>query len=80
MTRVRLQYFAALREHAGRSEEVLESSAATLADLYEELRLRHGFVLDASRIRAAVSERYVPLETPLTENMQITFIPPVAGG
>jgi molybdopterin converting factor small subunit len=34
---LKIQYYALMREQAGRSEEWLESSAATPADLYGEL-------------------------------------------
>jgi sulfur-carrier protein len=78
--RVELQYFAILRESAGKTAETRDTQAMNLADLYEELRQQYSFSLDADRIRAAVDQRYVPLETPLTDGMNITFIPPVAGG
>jgi molybdopterin synthase sulfur carrier subunit len=80
MKRIRLQYFALLRESAGRSAEERQSAARNLGELYEELRREYGFSLDRSGVRAAVDERYVPMHTPLREGMEITFIPPVAGG
>jgi molybdopterin synthase sulfur carrier subunit len=40
-----IQYFAVLREQAGRSHERVTTTAATPADLYAELRGRHGFTL-----------------------------------
>lgn len=80
MPRVRLQYFALLRESAGRSDELRQTDATTLRELYDELRHDYGFSLEAERIRAAVGEQYVALDTAVAENMEITFIPPVAGG
>jgi len=80
MATIRLQYFALLRESAGRSSEDWTTDAANLHELYEELRQRYSFSLDSSRVRAAVGERYVPMDSALEEGMQVTFIPPVAGG
>ncbi len=80
MKRVTLNYFALFKECAGRSSEVIESDAATLGALYAELRARYRFPLDAERVRVAVDESYVGFDTPLREGMQVTFIPPVAGG
>ncbi|HEY2677466.1 MAG TPA: NTP transferase domain-containing protein, partial [Steroidobacteraceae bacterium] len=40
--RLNVQYYALMREQAGRSEETLETTAATPADLYRELVGRYG--------------------------------------
>ena len=45
MNRIHLQYFAVLREQAGRSEETVETTAANPAELYEQVRASHGFSL-----------------------------------
>ena len=50
MPRVSLQYYALLREQAGRQAETLDTSAATPAALYAELAARHGFRLPASHV------------------------------
>ena len=42
---LKIQYYALMREQAGRSEETLETTAATPADLYSELKARYGFTL-----------------------------------
>lgn len=80
MKTIHVNYFAILREQAGRSEETRTTDAATLEDLYRELTQGHGFTLDADRVRAAVDEAYVSMDTPLIAGMDVTFIPPVAGG
>jgi len=41
---VRIQYFAVLREQAGVAEELVETSAATPADLYDEVRQARGLL------------------------------------
>lgn len=80
MIRVQVQYFAILREQRGLREEELETVAATPVDLYEELRVRHGFTLPADRVRAAVNDAFVAAAAPLRDGDRVVFIPPVAGG
>jgi molybdopterin converting factor subunit 1 len=81
MTRtVHVQYFAVLREQAGRSAETLATTAATPGELYEELRDRHGLRLPRSLLRVAVNEEFSDWDRPLQEDDRVVFIPPVAGG
>ena len=80
MTHVNLQYYAQLREQAGVSGEQLTTSAATLRDLYEELRARHGFSLPISALKVAVNTQFSDWDRRLAENDTVVFIPPVAGG
>jgi len=75
-----VQYFAVLREQAGRSAESLESAAASPAELYDELRARHGLALPRSLLRVAVNEEFADWEQPLEDGDRVVFIPPVAGG
>ena len=77
---VHLQYFALLREQRGLGAETLATSAATAAQLYDELRARHAFTLPADRLRVAINNEFAPWTTPLSDGAQIVFIPPVAGG
>ncbi len=80
MITVRIQYFAILREQRGLGEEMLATSAATPAALYDELRARHAFTLPGDRIRAAVNDTFVASTASLREGDRVVFIPPVAGG
>lgn len=80
MPKVHLQYFALLREQRGVSEEALETEAATAGALYAELAARYRFTLPVTRIRAAVNDEFVPLDSALHAGDRIVFIPPVAGG
>jgi molybdopterin converting factor subunit 1 len=77
---VHVQYFAALREQAGRGTETLETSAVTPRELYAELRQRHGLSLPESVLRVAVNEEFCDWGQPLVEGDHVVFIPPVAGG
>lgn len=80
MTQVTLQYYAQLREQAGTSSEQLSTDAATLRDLYDELRGRHGFSLPIDALKVAVNAQFSDWGRALGEGDTIVFIPPVAGG
>lgn len=80
MKTVRVQYFAILREQRGASEEECRTSAATPAELYEELRKRHGFSLPGERVRAAINDEIAEAAAALRDGDRIGFLPPVAGG
>ena len=78
--RVRVRYFAVLREQAGRGGEELETSAQTALELYQELRHRHGLGLEPERLRVAVNDEFGDWQTRLAEGDTVAFLPPVAGG
>jgi molybdopterin-guanine dinucleotide biosynthesis protein A len=78
--RIKVQYFAILREQAGRSEETLSTRAQTPRDVYEELRLRYPFSLAPEMLRVAVNSEFSDWSRPLAEGDAVVFIPPVAGG
>jgi len=80
MTQVTLEYYAQLREQAGRSREAVITEAASLGALYEELRARHGFSLDAKALKVAVNAKFSEWNRPLADGDTVVFIPPVAGG
>lgn len=80
LRRIEVQYFALLREQAGRAGESLATSARTPADLYAELRSRHGFSLPADMLRVAVNDEFGEWTQPLADGDRVVFIPPVAGG
>jgi molybdopterin-guanine dinucleotide biosynthesis protein A/molybdopterin converting factor small subunit len=77
---LRVQYFALLREQAGRAEETVESRAATPRELLAELRQRHRFTLPENVLKVAINGEFAPWEQPLRAGDAIVFIPPVAGG
>jgi molybdopterin synthase sulfur carrier subunit len=78
--KLRLQYFASLREKRGLSLEELVTSATTPAGLYAELSMRHGFTLPIERVRVAVNGEFAELSHRLQDDDEVVFIPPVAGG
>jgi molybdopterin converting factor subunit 1 len=80
--KVRLLYFAVLRDIAGTSEAEVEIPEGTrTADLWDQLRKQHR-ELDAYQRppMTAVNESYVEADTLLHDGDEVAFIPPVAGG
>jgi len=75
-----IQYFALLREQAGRSQETLETKAATPADLYHELSARYRFTLSREQLKVAVNSDFSDWSRHLVAGDSVVFIPPVAGG
>jgi molybdopterin converting factor subunit 1 len=77
---VHIQYFALLQDERGQTGETLETSAATVGELYQELKIKYSFSLSTDVLRAAVNDEYKPWDTEIQNNDKIVFIPPVAGG
>jgi len=75
-----IQYFALMREQAGRSEETLETLAGTPTDLYSELHARYGFTLSREQLKVAVNSEFSDWSRKLKPGDAVVFIPPVAGG
>ncbi len=80
MKSIQVTYFAMLREQRGCSEEPVETAAATVGGLYEELQKRHGFTLTAPALRAAVNQTFCDWDAPIESGDAVVFLPPVAGG
>lgn len=80
MKTVRVRYFAILREQRGLDEESVATAAATAAELYEELRIRHRFTLPAERLRVAVNDEFGSWGAAVRDGDALVFVPPVAGG
>jgi molybdenum cofactor guanylyltransferase len=77
---VTVQYYALLREQAGRREEALVTGARTARELYAELAQRHPFSLDTTVLRVAINGEFGDWAAPLADGDSVVFIPPVAGG
>jgi molybdopterin converting factor subunit 1 len=78
--KLRVAYFAWLREHAGADAEDLETDAGTPGELWAELEARHEFHADRASLRVAVNDEFAAWDEALSEGDQVVFIPPVAGG
>ena len=78
--RVRVLYFASLRDAAGVADEMLETDVADLRALYAALQARHGFAMPVERLRVAVDGVFADWGAAPVQGSEIAFIPPVSGG
>ena len=77
-------YFAWVRERIGLPKEELQTDAATVGDLVEELKARearYAFAFaDMRAVRVAVDQELSELDTPLKGVREVAFFPPMTGG
>jgi molybdopterin synthase sulfur carrier subunit len=84
--KVRVLYFAALRERVGRSEERIEVPDGVLAvgELQRWLAARGepwaSAFAETRRVRAAVDQAMAGEATVLHDDAEVAFFPPVTGG
>jgi sulfur-carrier protein len=84
--KVRLLFFASLRENLGTSaEEVdLPPTVTTVGSLREHLRDRGGawgnVFAPMRNVRAAINQQMVQLDAPIKGGDEVAFFPPVTGG
>lgn len=77
--KLRIEYFAILRESAGVDCEELDTEASTPAELFEELSQRYAFPV-RGQLKVAVNDEFSDWQTLLADGDSVVFIPPVAGG
>jgi molybdopterin synthase sulfur carrier subunit len=86
MADLTIVYFAWVREAIGRDEERVARPApdSSVADLVAMLAARGGgytqALEDPTRLRAAIDQRFVPLDTPIGDAREVALFPPVTGG
>jgi sulfur-carrier protein len=77
-------YFAWLRERVGLPRETVETGAATVAGLVDELRAREErYALafsDLASVRVALDQELADLDAPLDGVREVAFFPPMTGG
>ncbi|MBT9554043.1 MAG: MoaD/ThiS family protein [Hydrogenophaga sp.] len=82
--KVTLRYFASIREAIGAGNEVLETSATTLAALRDELIGRGGAHAEAlargRAVRVSINQTMADESAALVDNAEVAFFPPVTGG
>lgn len=81
---VHIKYFASIREAIGSGHETVQTQAATLAALRDELLARggaHAEVLGRGRaVRLALNQVMSDETAPLCDGAEVAFFPPVTGG
>ena len=81
---VRIKYFASIREAVGQGSETLQTQAATLAALRDELISRGepyaGALARGKAVRMALDQVMSDDAAVLREGCEVAFFPPVTGG
>ncbi len=77
-------YFAWVRERIGHPKDQVETTAATVMDLVEELRAREpryeAAFADLDALRVAVDQELTGFDAPLNDVREVAFFPPMTGG
>ncbi|MGB8624028.1 MAG: molybdopterin converting factor subunit 1 [Paracoccaceae bacterium] len=77
-------YFAWVRERIGLPKEQVETSAATVGALVDELKAREeryaAAFADLSALRVAVDQDLTDFDAPLDGAREVAFFPPMTGG
>ena len=77
-------YFAWVRERIGLPKEQVATSAATVAELVEELKAREdryaAAFADISALRVALDQDLADFDAPLAGVREVAFFPPMTGG
>jgi molybdopterin synthase sulfur carrier subunit len=77
-------YFAWVRERIGEPRETVDSQAATVAELVDELRGREeryaAAFADLSALRVALDQELSDFDAPLEGVREVAFFPPMTGG
>lgn len=83
---IEILYFSWVRERIGRDGETASppASVMTLTDLLAWLSARGepyaSALAERDRLRAAIDQRFAPLDSPIAGAREIAFFPPVTGG
>ena len=81
---IEVLYFAWVRERIGVPRERIESEAATVMDLINELKLRDERYVwafdDLTSLRVAVDQELSGFDAALAGVREIAFFPPMTGG
>ncbi|HPE26612.1 molybdopterin converting factor subunit 1 [Albidovulum sp.] len=81
---IEVLYFAWVRERIGIPRERIETGAATVADLVEELKAREdryaAAFADLRALRVALDQELADFSAPLAGAREVAFFPPMTGG
>jgi molybdopterin synthase sulfur carrier subunit len=82
--KLRVKYFASIREAVGQGSEALETHAESLGALRDELIARGGGYAAAlargRAVRMALDQEMADEAAALREGCEVAFFPPVTGG
>ena len=82
--KITVKYFASIRERIGASSEVVATSAATLAELRDQLIAQGGAHAESlargRTVRMALNQVMSDESVALLDGAEVAFFPPVTGG
>jgi len=81
--KLRIRYFASLREAIGCAQEDFDEPVNTVGEVRDVLLARGGAYLCLHRnkaVRTALDQAMVNEDTSVHENSELAFFPPVTGG
>ena len=80
--RVKVLLFARLREIAGQSALSCDvAPGATIADVWQAIAMAHpGLAPFGAAVSCARNEDFARMQTPVKDEDEIAFLPPVSGG
>jgi len=77
--RIRLRFFASLREVMGARAQRTVAAGTTVGTLWQAIVAEHPH-LGSLRVRVAVNQCYADPSQRLAEGDEVAFFPPVSGG
>lgn len=80
MKEVEIKYFASLKDSAGKSSEVIQTSVEDISQLYQVIKEKYDFSLNEKFLKFALNDEFVEKNTIIKNGDVVVFIPPVAGG
>lgn len=78
--KVTILYFGLLKEQTGMAREVIDSKNNTVAEIYQELKNRHGLSMSFDNLRAARNETFCEGTDQVMDEDVIAIMPPMSGG
>ena len=78
--KTRVRYFALFREQTGCESETIEWQGGTAAELFGVVAKKHSHLKAEAASLVAINDEMSSWETSLTDDDEILFFPPVAGG
>jgi len=82
--KVQVRYFASIREAIGQGSEPVQTQAATVGALRDELIARGGAhagsLARGKAVRAALNQTMCDDDAALGDGCEVAFFPPVTGG
>lgn len=82
--KIRVLYFAALREALGTDRETVETAARTIGELRAELRTRGEVwaekLAEGRNVRVSLDHAMASADATLADGAEVAFFPPVTGG